>query len=305
MTSTGAARASTKSSKAAATKALANEAFEEQARDLRKSGLSDFDLTAELRDAGYSNRQITDWLSRHPREKADDDKPADDKKPETEHESEESPSPRFLGGRFDHGSAGGLLLALMVYPAVIAYLNYGPSGFKLWYKAKFLNQAGPNPNVGSGIDALLNFGSNPAAGTAGSGLTPSQLGTPQPFNPAPGAGGLASVSPIVSAAIAFAQSQIGKPYQWGGTGNPGWDCSGLVQASYAAAGVSLPRTTQLQILKGKAVSKKNLQPGDLVFPDLGHVQLYTGGGQIIEAPRRGIPVRYSTLGTVWAARRVV
>lgn len=107
-------------------------------------------------------------------------------------------------------------------------------------------------------------------------------------------------------ALNFAEKQVGKPYAWGSTGPNSYDCSGLVYAAYRNAGVKVGRTTYEQIHNGKPVSKKNLQPGDLVFPSpsYDHVQIYKGGGKIVEAARPGVGVRNSTLTTVWAARRV-
>ncbi|MER8042401.1 NlpC/P60 family protein [Streptomyces sp. NPDC094032] len=94
-------------------------------------------------------------------------------------------------------------------------------------------------------------------------------------------------------AIAFAQAQLGKPYVWGATGPSAYDCSGLTQAAWRAAGVSLPRTTYSQINAGSRVSRSELAPGDLVFfySGISHVGLYIGGGQMIHAPRPGAPVR--------------
>jgi len=66
-----------------------------------------------------------------------------------------------------------------------------------------------------------------------------------------------------AAAIAYAQAQLGKPYLWGGTGPGAFDCSGLVMQAYAAAGVSIPRTSQDQWAAGPQVSAP--RPGDLVF----------------------------------------
>ena len=108
----------------------------------------------------------------------------------------------------------------------------------------------------------------------------------------------------VGAALAFARAQIGKPYRWGGTGPNSWDCSGLVQAAWRAGGVELPRTTREMVLKGTPVKRADLQPGDLVFPDPGHVQLYAGGGNIIEAPRTGENVKERAMWGFWTARRV-
>ncbi|WP_373300697.1 C40 family peptidase [Streptomyces hiroshimensis] len=94
-------------------------------------------------------------------------------------------------------------------------------------------------------------------------------------------------------AVAFAYSALGKPYVWGATGPAAFDCSGLTQAAWQAAGVSLPRTTYTQINAGRRISRSALAPGDLVFfySGISHVGLYVGGGQMIHAPHPGAPVR--------------
>ncbi|MEU8570995.1 NlpC/P60 family protein [Streptomyces pathocidini] len=94
-------------------------------------------------------------------------------------------------------------------------------------------------------------------------------------------------------AIAFARAQIGKPYVWGATGPSSFDCSGLTQAAWKAAGVSLPRTTWDQVEVGTRVATEDLKPGDLVFfyDDISHVGLYIGDGQMIHAPKPGANVR--------------
>ncbi|MGW7429390.1 NlpC/P60 family protein [Streptomyces sp. NPDC054861] len=98
-------------------------------------------------------------------------------------------------------------------------------------------------------------------------------------------------------AVAFARNQLGKPYVWGATGPNAFDCSGLTQASWRAAGVALPRTTYTQINAGQRVSRGELAPGDLVFfySGISHVGLYIGGGQMIHAPRPGAPVRVAPI----------
>jgi cell wall-associated NlpC family hydrolase len=97
-------------------------------------------------------------------------------------------------------------------------------------------------------------------------------------------------------ALAFAHAQIGRPYLWGGdgpdAGESGFDCSGLVAAAYASAGVHLPRTAHTQYHATARVTESELRPGDLVFygnPDtkIHHVGLYIGGGQMIDAPAAG------------------
>jgi cell wall-associated NlpC family hydrolase len=96
-----------------------------------------------------------------------------------------------------------------------------------------------------------------------------------------------------AAALAYARQKIGSPYVWGATGPDAFDCSGLVQAAYRAAGVSLPRTTYAQIDAGRRVGRSELRPGDLVFfySGISHVGIYAGDGQMIHAPNPSAPVR--------------
>jgi hypothetical protein len=113
---------------------------------------------------------------------------------------------------------------------------------------------------------------------------------------APGHGGGSVIGTgQLSTALTAAVSRLGKPYVWGGTGPNGFDCSGLVGWSFAAAGISLPRTAAEQALAGPAIPVSQLQPGDLLFwaydpSDPGfidHVAIYLGKGQMIEAPQTG------------------
>jgi len=94
-------------------------------------------------------------------------------------------------------------------------------------------------------------------------------------------------------AVAFAYRALGLPYVWGATGPNAYDCSGLTQAAWKSAGVSLPRTTYTQINAGTRVPQSQLRPGDLVFfySGISHVGLYIGNGQMIHAPHPGAPVR--------------
>lgn len=117
-------------------------------------------------------------------------------------------------------------------------------------------------------------------------------------------GGTTATSVQAAEAIAYARSKIGDPYHFGSTGPSTFDCSGLVQASYKSAGVSLPRTTAGQILIGTPVAKAKLVPGDLVFPDPGHVQIYTGNGNVVEAPRTGEKVREVAMWGFFTARHL-
>ena len=102
------------------------------------------------------------------------------------------------------------------------------------------------------------------------------------------------------AVLDFAFAQVGKPYQYGGTGPGSWDCSGLVQASWNSGGVNLPRTTWEQWSWGasRKVSLNDLQPGDLLFSEgLGHVGIYAGNGQMVHAPQPGSVVKVVPLSS--------
>jgi cell wall-associated NlpC family hydrolase len=105
-------------------------------------------------------------------------------------------------------------------------------------------------------------------------------------------------------ALQYALAQIGKPYCWGGTGPNCFDCSGLVMMAYQTAGVVLPRTTYQQVGQGQPIANGDLAPGDLVFPDPGHVQLYVGANTIVEAATSGTPVRTVAMWGFWQGRRV-
>ncbi|TXS39725.1 glycoside hydrolase [Streptomyces sp. uw30] len=98
-------------------------------------------------------------------------------------------------------------------------------------------------------------------------------------------------------ALAFARSQVGKPYVWGATGPDSYDCSGLTQAAWKAAGVDIPRVTYDQVNAGTTVSLSNAQPGDLVFfyDDITHVGIYIGNGMMIHAPKPGAYVREESI----------
>jgi cell wall-associated NlpC family hydrolase len=98
-------------------------------------------------------------------------------------------------------------------------------------------------------------------------------------------------------ALAFARAQIGKPYVWGAVGPGSYDCSGLTQAAWKAAGVTLPRTTYDQVHSGTTVPVSQAQPGDLVFfyDDITHVGIYIGNGMMIHAPKPGTYVREESI----------
>jgi cell wall-associated NlpC family hydrolase len=108
-------------------------------------------------------------------------------------------------------------------------------------------------------------------------------------------------------AISAALSQVGVPYVWGGEQEgKGFDCSGLMQWAFRKAGIELPRQSQQQIKVGVEVDKQHIQPGDLLFPEPGHVMMAIGNGKLVEAPHTGLDVRVRSysLGEVKAVRRV-
>ncbi|MGW7461980.1 C40 family peptidase [Streptomyces sp. NPDC054797] len=90
-----------------------------------------------------------------------------------------------------------------------------------------------------------------------------------------------------AAIVNFARAQVGKAYVSGGTGPNSFDCSGLVQAAYRQAGISLPRMSQAQSSSGTAVSLSALQPGDILYwgsrGSAYHVAIYVGGGKFVGA----------------------
>jgi cell wall-associated NlpC family hydrolase len=118
-----------------------------------------------------------------------------------------------------------------------------------------------------------------------------------------GGGEAVAASGDVQAVLDFARAQIGKPYVWGGTGPDGYDCSGLVQAAWAQAGVSLPRTTYDQVNAGTRISRDEVQPGDLLFfyseSSPSHVGIYSGNGNMIHGSNPSKPLEEVSLAAYW------
>ncbi|MFC4117702.1 C40 family peptidase [Nonomuraea zeae] len=124
----------------------------------------------------------------------------------------------------------------------------------------------------------------------------------------PGSTGIRYTGPAsgnARVALQFAFAQVGKPYRYGATGPGSFDCSGLTQAAWRTAGVSLPRTTWTQWSwgAGRRVPLTALQPGDLLFSKgLGHVGMYAGNGKIVHAPQTGDVVKVVPLDAYWRNR---
>ncbi|KAB3520837.1 endopeptidase [Corynebacterium sp. zg254] len=117
----------------------------------------------------------------------------------------------------------------------------------------------------------------------------------------------AAVSPLaekIAAPVAGNQkvadsalSQVGAPYQWGGTSPAGFDCSGLVQWAFAQHGKKIPRTSSAQIAGGSPVSLSNIQVGDVVgyYGGNSHVAIYIGDGKVVHAINSGTPVKVTDM----------
>jgi len=115
-----------------------------------------------------------------------------------------------------------------------------------------------------------------------------------------GGGGGSYPTPSIPAhgsVVQYAESRIGCPYQWAASGPSSFDCSGLMMWCYGRIGISLPHSSAEQIHSGQRVSRKDLEPGDLVFfgSPIHHVGMYVGGGEMIEAPYTGASVRRASM----------
>src|SRR3954452_20930501 len=104
---------------------------------------------------------------------------------------------------------------------------------------------------------------------------------------------VAAPTQAAQVAVDTALAQQGKPYVWGGAGPDSYDCSGLVQYAYGAAGIALPHSSSMQSTMGTPVAYSDLQPGDLVFfySPVSHVGMYIGNGQMVPASTYGQPVQ--------------
>lgn len=105
------------------------------------------------------------------------------------------------------------------------------------------------------------------------------------------------VSSAARTAIRVACAQVGKWYEWGATGPNTFDCSGLTQYAYKAAGIYLTHFTGAQWNEGRPVSRADARPGDLVFfySDLHHMGLYLGNGLMVHAPRTGKQIQVTKI----------
>jgi cell wall-associated NlpC family hydrolase len=118
----------------------------------------------------------------------------------------------------------------------------------------------------------------------------------------------AGSTPYAAGAVAAALSKLGSTYVWGAEGPDTFDCSGLVQWSYAQAGLSLPRLASDQYFASTPVAVGSMQPGDVLVyaydpsdeSTIHHIAIYIGNGQMVHAPKTGdvvrvVPVYYDGL----------
>ncbi|TFV65025.1 UNVERIFIED_ORG: NlpC/P60 family protein [Bacillus sp. AZ43] len=123
-----------------------------------------------------------------------------------------------------------------------------------------------------------------AAASLAIGLAPGAAVAAEPA-PAPAASSTAAPSAAAQTAVDTARAQVGKAYEYGGAGPDTFDCSGLTQYAYRAAGIELPHSSRSQSEMGTPVSRDQLLPGDLVFfyEPVSHVGIYVGDGQMVDA----------------------
>jgi cell wall-associated NlpC family hydrolase len=237
--------------------------------------------------------------------------------------------PSAAGFLVAHGAPAGMQAALLAYNHSAGYVS-----LVLRWAASYAS-GGTQAVTAADSTSCAEAGAGPLpAGAAGKiiGYAEQQLGKPYVFSGGPG--GEITLNPrvcpaqkadvsdssgatgvvqatldlqqrcVAAAVILYAAEQLGKPYQWGGTGPDAFDCSGLAMMAYRSAGLAIPRTSQEQWAAGPRVPAGQEQPGDLVFfagsdgtPEApGHVGIVIGGGEMIEAYASGFPVRVSAYG---------
>jgi cell wall-associated NlpC family hydrolase len=153
-------------------------------------------------------------------------------------------------------------------------------------------------NYRAAFDQLSGQEQRAAVAAAGApGVTAASRATRTTLAPA---GPIVASSQAAQIAVDTAMAQRGKPYIWAAAGPGSFDCSGLVQFAYAAAGVGLPHSSRMQSQMGTPVSRDQLQPGDLVFfySPVSHVGIYVGNGMMVHAPTSGDVVRVANIDSM-------
>ncbi|MGH3970508.1 MAG: C40 family peptidase, partial [Mycobacterium sp.] len=133
------------------------------------------------------------------------------------------------------------------------------------------------------------------------GLSRNHHGHPQMVDAHEGA--IAGGSPLAKIAVKAALTRLGLPYVWGAKGPNQFDCSGLTHWAYAQAGITLGPDTYTQVHNGAPVAHGNVEAGDLIFPEAGHVMLAISPTQVVEAQQSGVPIKISPMPSSYVARR--
>lgn len=132
--------------------------------------------------------------------------------------------------------------------------------------------------------------------------SPKKKTPPTTNEPAPNT---TSLNSRIETVIAFALSQLGKPYVWGAAGPRAYDCSGLVMTAFSKVGIRLPHYTGSIIGIGREISRGALQRGDIIFPSRKHIAIYLGNNKMVHAPQTGDVVKVSTVYGFYAGRRLI
>ena len=126
---------------------------------------------------------------------------------------------------------------------------------------------------------------------------------------APPADTVVANSEAAQIAVDTAYAQLGDPYVWAAAGPDSFDCSGLTQYAFKAAGISLPHSSRIQSTMGQPVARADLQPGDLIYyySPVSHIGIYIGGGKMVHASTFGVPVKVGSVDMAGyaGARRIV
>lgn len=153
----------------------------------------------------------------------------------------------------------------------------------------------PPPPPAASESGPVSAADSPSAGARDSGSSSAAApGSDSVAAPAPSGTGSGSGYGALQAAL----TKLGSPYAWGATGPNSFDCSGLTSWAFGQVGVSIPRSSGAQAGSGTAVSRDQLQPGDLVFfySPVSHVGIYAGDGNVVHASTYGQPVKVAPMG---------
>ncbi|WP_237112547.1 C40 family peptidase [Mycobacteroides abscessus] len=215
-----------------------------------------------------------------------------------------------MRGRLIRSEQNAMRIAQQIRGAGAGYRGGGMGGGGVPMMGGGMSPAGMGGSSGGGGFSLPNFGSLINAGrTNRTNATPT--GDNRLRQAPMGSGGSAAAQQAVRAAM----TKLGKPYLWGGTGPNGFDCSGLIQWSYAQAGITIGRDTRAQLSGGMDVAPGDVTGGDAIFPKNSwgrdgkpgpaHVLMAISPTQCIEASTEGVPIKISPMPSSFVARRFV